>query len=261
MIQRKILGLGLIVALLSGLAIGPPVIAVELAEIQERGKLIVGVKDNLRPLAFYDERGNLQGLEIDLARKLAEMLLGSPEAVVFHPLTNRDRLEAVIEGRVDIAIAQVGFTESRARLVTFSPRYYLDGTALVTKIPGITKLTDLTGRRVGVLQDSTTIGILRSRLPGVQLVGVDSYQAALTLLATGEADAFAADATVLSGWVQQYPQYRLLPASLSAAALSVVMPKGVQYVDLHRRINQAIADLYESGWLQARAAHWGLPLN
>jgi len=40
-----------------------PVQSAELDEIEERGKLIVAVKDNLRPLGFRDAAGNLQGLE------------------------------------------------------------------------------------------------------------------------------------------------------------------------------------------------------
>jgi len=45
-----------------------------LSEIQKRGKLIIGVKDNLPPLGFRDHNGNLIGLEIDMARELAKEL-------------------------------------------------------------------------------------------------------------------------------------------------------------------------------------------
>ncbi|MGL5192033.1 MAG: transporter substrate-binding domain-containing protein, partial [Chroococcales cyanobacterium] len=52
--------------------------AAELAEIQQRGQLIVAVKDNVRPMGFRAGNGNLQGFEIDIARRLAQELLGSP---------------------------------------------------------------------------------------------------------------------------------------------------------------------------------------
>jgi polar amino acid transport system substrate-binding protein len=100
---------------------------------------------------------------------------------------------------------------------------------------------------------------VRSRLPSVRLTGVDSYEAAQSLLESGEAIAFAADASVLSGWAQENPNYHLLPTLLSAEALSVVMPRGVQYDDLRRRVNEAIARLHEEGWLEERANYWGLP--
>jgi polar amino acid transport system substrate-binding protein len=37
------------------------------------------------------------------------------------------------------------------------------------------------------------------------------------------------------------------------------MPKGLQYNQLRRRINSAIARWQTEGWLTQRAAAWGLP--
>ncbi|NJR65773.1 MAG: transporter substrate-binding domain-containing protein [Leptolyngbyaceae cyanobacterium CRU_2_3] len=59
-----------------------PAPAADLEAIVQRGYLVVGVKDNLRPLAFKGTQGQLEGLEIDLARHLAAELLGNSEAIV-----------------------------------------------------------------------------------------------------------------------------------------------------------------------------------
>ena len=53
----------------------------EWQDIEKRGNLIIGVKDNLRPLGFTDNNGNLQGFEIDIARRLAQELFGDSQAV------------------------------------------------------------------------------------------------------------------------------------------------------------------------------------
>ncbi len=260
MIGQKLLHISLAI----GLVIAPLIarqstLAAELEEIERRGKLIVAVKDNLRPLGFSDAEGNLQGLEIDIARRLAEGLLGSPDALVLLPVTNRERLDAVMTGTVDLTIARVTATASRFRLVDFSPYYYLDGTGLVTKDASVQQLKDLASGEIAVLNSSSTIAVVRNQLPNAQLVGVNSYEEALTLLEAGKTDAFAADNSVLTGWVQEYPQYRRLPVRLSGEALCVVMPKGLQYVDLRTRVDQAIARWRKSGWLQERATYWGLP--
>ena len=236
-----------------------PILGAELDEILSRGKLIVGVKDNTRPLGFYDPQGNLQGLEIDIAKYLARELLGSSQAVVLKPLSNQERLQAVIEGKVDIVIARVAQTPSRLRLVNFSPAYYLDGTGLVTKNSSVEKLEDLSRGKIAVLNDSSTIAVIKAELPQAQLRGVNSYQEALTLLAAGEVAAFAADNSVLTGWVQEYPQYRQLPVRLSANPLCVVMPKGLQYASLRERVVRSISRWRQSGWLRERATDWGLP--
>ncbi len=231
----------------------------ELEKIKRRGSLIVAVKDNLRPLGFRDATGNLQGLEIDIAKHLAEELLGKPDAVVLKPVKNIDRLNVVLEGQVDLTIAKVTGNESRSRLVFLSNPYYLDGTGLVTKDASVTKLADLTTATIAVIKGSSTIPVVKYALPTAKLVGVDSYEAARELLENGAARAFAADNSVLTGWVQEYPQYRMLPERLSGEALCIVMPKGVQYAKLQQRVNEAIARWQASGWLAERIAAWGLP--
>ena len=233
--------------------------AAEMSEIQQRGYLNVAVKDNLRPLGFRDDNGNLQGLEIDLAKHLAADLVGKADSVKFKPVANRDRLSVVLDKKVDFAIARVTATESRSRIISFSVPYYLDGTVLVTKDTSVQKLSALAKQKIAVLNNSSTIAQVRYYVPNAELVGVNSYEEAREKIESNAAVAFAADASVLSGWVQQYPQYRLLPTKLSTEPLSVVMPKGLQYDKLRRNVNQAIARYLENGWLQQRSQYWGLP--
>lgn len=233
--------------------------AAELKDILQRGYLIVAVKDNLRPLGFRDAAGNLQGLEIDLAKRLAQEILGNSEAIKFVPVTNSDRLRVVLEGQADLTIARVTATAARDRIVRFSIPYYMDGIALVTKQPNVRSLGDLTQQKIAILKGSSTIAKVRFILPKAQLVGVDSYEEGRSLLESNNAVAFAADVSVLTGWVQEYSQYRLLPTLLSAEPLSVVMPKGIQYDDLRRVVNEAIMRGKTQGWLPQLATSWGLP--
>jgi polar amino acid transport system substrate-binding protein len=221
--------------------------------IQQRGKLLVGVKVDSRPLGFQDSQGNLQGFEIDIARQLGQELLGSSAAVVLEPLKNQDRLPAILDDRLDLVIARVAITPGRSRLVDFSAYYYLDGTGIVTQQPMIHGLVDLTTKKIAVLNYSSTIAVVRSTLPQAHLVGVSSYQEALTLLETGK------DNSLLIGWIQKFPQYRRLPGRLSGDALAIVMPKGLQYQELRQKVNAAIAGWRTSGWLQERIRYWGLP--
>ena len=212
----------------------------------------------LCPLGFTDRAGNLVGLEIDIARKLAEELLEDAEAIEFVPVNNTERLQVILEDEVDLAIARVAVTTPRSRIVDFSPYYYLDGTGIVTKNTEIENTEDLTQSRIAVLENSATIAVVRNRLPNATLIGADSYQQALELIETNRADAFAGDRSILTGWVQEYPTYNLLPERLSGAALAVVMPKGLQYRELRSQIDLAIAKWKKSGWLEERVEYWGL---
>ena len=246
--------------------------AAPLKEIQQRGYIIVAVKDNFPPLAFRDESGNLQGLEIELAQRLAQDLLAKPDAgnsdkldidklVKFQPVTNLERLKLVEKGKVDLTIAKVTATPSRERIVNFSVPYYFDGGFIATKDTSFQKLTDLQSSKIAVIKNSSTIAPLRYYLPEADLIGVKSYLEGQKLVENNRVSAFAADITSLSNWIKQNPQYRLLPTKISTQPLSVVMPKGLEYDELRRQVSQLIGSYLQSGWLKERAKYWGLPMN
>jgi polar amino acid transport system substrate-binding protein len=246
------------------------VFAASLKEIQQRGYIIVAVKDNFPPLAFRDESGNLQGLEIELAQRLAQDLFAKPDAsnsdkldkllelVKLKPVSNLQRLKAVEKAEVDMAIAKVTATASRERIVNFSVPYYLDGGVIAVKDTSFQKLTDLQNSKIAVLKNSSTIAPLRYYLPKANLIGVKSHLEGQRLIDNNKVAAFAADISSLSNWIKQNPQYRLLPTKISTQPLSVVMPKGLQYDELRRQVSQLIGSYLESGWLKERAEYWGL---
>ena len=237
-----------------------------LKEIQQRRQLIVAVKDNLPPLGFRvggaspaeNRAGNLQGLEIDIARKLATEIFGNSDSVRLVPVTNQDRLKVAIDGTVDLTIARVTITSTRSRVVDFSRYYYLDGTAIVTNRSNIVKNSDLVGKKVAVLNNSTTIASLQYIIPQAQLVGVNSYRQAQQLLTTGKVVAIAADRSLLIGWSKTEPNYHLLPDKLSTEALGIVIPKGLQYDPLRQLVDRSIERWQADGWLQQRIEYWGL---
>ncbi len=229
-----------------------------LKEIQQRKQLIVAVKDNLPPLGFRDRSGNLQGLEIDIARKLAAEIFNNSDAVKLVPVTNQDRLKVAIDGTVDLTIARVTITSTRSRVVDFSRYYYRDGTGIITDRSNINNNSDLVGQKVAVLNNSTTIASVQYIIPKAQLVGVDSYRQAQQLLATGKVVAIAADRSLLIGWSKTTPTYRLLPDKLSTETLGIVIPKGLQYDTLRQLVDRSIAQWQADGWLQQRIQYWGL---
>ncbi|HEY9809405.1 MAG TPA: transporter substrate-binding domain-containing protein [Halomicronema sp.] len=228
---------------------------------QKPTQLKIAIKDNIRPLGFRDNTGTLQGLEIDIAHKLAEEIYGNPDAVELIPVSNKDRLNVILEEKVNFTIARVTATETRGRLVEFSIPYYLDGTGIITKNPNIKNLQNITNQTIAVLNNSDTIANIKYFIPKAKLLGTDSYQNAKTLIEQGQATAFAGDASILAGWVQENPDYHILPTLLTAEPLSIVMPKGLQYANLRLEVNYAIQAWKAEGWLENRLQYWGLPLT
>ncbi len=247
------------IALGAHLGVSPVVLSADLETIQDRGHLVVAVKETWRPLGFIDDDGERVGLEIDLARQLATDLLGDPEAIQWRPVSNVERLPAVFNGDVDMAIAGVAITPMRQRLVAFSTPYYLDGTGFVTHQPALQSITGLGAGAISLLEGSEAVPHIHYLFPFATLLGVSSYQQGWETLEINQADAFAGNASVLAGWVQEHPNYHLLPELVTVEPLAVVLPKGTQHDSLRREVNGAIAQLQTSGWLAERITYWGLP--
>lgn len=241
------------------LIVSPSLFAADLRTIAQRNKLIVAVKDNVRPLGFRDAQGKLQGFEIEIAQRLAQELFGKPIEIEFRPVTNRDRLSVVTDEEVDFAIARVTVNSSRARIVAFSEPYYFDGTGIVTKNSAIQTQRDLNNQTIAVLNNSSTIAALRFQFPQIKLVGVNSYQAGKQLIESGQAVGFTADVSVLAGWVQEFPEYRILPFRIAAEPLAIAFPKGLESDELRRAVDRLLLRWESEGWLERRATYWGLP--
>jgi polar amino acid transport system substrate-binding protein len=236
-----------------------PLRAETLKGIRQRGKLIVAVKDNTRPLGFKDASGALQGLEIDIARRLSIEIFGVPDRVELRPVINQNRLRVLMDQQVDLTIARLTINRSRARVVDFSRSYYQDSTAILTNRSNLQQPRDLAGQRVAVIQSSSSAAEASYQLPQSQLVPVGSYQAAKELLDTKKVAAFVGDRSLLVGWSQEYPrQYRLLASNLAFSSIGVAVPRGRQYDELWFLVDSAIGRWQKSGWLRQRIRYWGL---
>ncbi|MEI6063497.1 MAG: transporter substrate-binding domain-containing protein [Pseudanabaena sp. ELA748] len=225
-----------------------------LIEIQKRGKLIVGVKNNLPPLGFYDRNGNLAGLEIDMARELAKEL---NLLIEFVPLKNRDRLSALQNNQVDLAIAQITVTTNRSRLVDFSLPYYTDSTIAIAKI-GTTSQDLNKPLAIGVLKNSAAIAVIQSQFPKAAIIGASSYQDGLDALQAGKVKAFVGDRTNLTQWLTEHPDYTIIGQPLAVHSLAIALPRGLQHLDLRDRVFEIVEKWRKNGWLQERAKYWGL---
>src|SRR4051794_34673962 len=116
----------------------------QLDVVLKRDKLIVGTYSTSPPLAYVDEKGELVGFEIDLARQLAKDLLGDAKKVEFVVLQSDGRFPSALSGKIDLGLCSTTITGDRAVRIAFT-RPLMDTAAIVLarKDAGITKLTEL----------------------------------------------------------------------------------------------------------------------
>ncbi len=237
-----------------------PILAAGLETIETRGRLIVGVKNNLAPLGFLDKTGNLRGFEIDISAQLAkELLENSANPLELVPLNNSERFPALWADRVDLLIAQVTSTKNRSRLVDFSLPYYVDRTILIAR-KGATA-ADFRSKEdlIGVIKGSDTISVLQEFFSKVTPIGTSSYKSGFEALKLGKIKGFAGDALAMADWLKQNPEFAQVGPELAFHSLAIALPRGRQYESLRIKVFAIVDRWRQTGWLKERAIFWGLP--
>ena len=187
--------------------------------IIDRGVLRVGVKNAVPGFGLQDTlTGEYTGLEIDIARKIAEYLGVDIE---FTTVTAATRTELLDAGDIDCVLATFTITEERKQSWDFTTPYFTDAvTVLVEDASGITTLADLVDKKVGVSSGSTSAKALVKAMiaagvldgegfdeetfdaatwtTGVSFQQYEDYPAISTALSAGEVDAFCVDKSILA---------------------------------------------------------------
>ncbi|MCV0429176.1 MAG: transporter substrate-binding domain-containing protein [Roseibium sp.] len=106
--------------------------------VMERGSIIVGVKADYKPWGYRSTDGELVGMEIDMAKDVADKMGVELELV---PVQSSNRMQFLEQGKIDLMIATMSDRADRREIVGIvGPNYYTSGTNLLAPKP--LKLTD-----------------------------------------------------------------------------------------------------------------------
>ena len=229
----------------------------DLSRIEQKGKIIVGVRDDASPFGFRDKNGVLVGYDIDLARILAQNILGNSSAVEFVPVTASNRIMKLNSGEVDCLIATMSITNQRQQILDFSMPYYMAGQAiLVRSTSKATSLRDFEGNKLIIVYGSTSERNLRSNVPEVTVLGYKTYNDAYKALKSGKAEGIVADDTILLNFALHDKSVKLLPKRYSKEPYAIAFRKGEQSVRLISKTNYVIENLQSTGRLNRLQEKW-----
>ena len=192
--MRLVLGL-LFVACL---AFSPQVRAEDslLDVVLKRDKLIVATYSTSPPLAYADEKGELVGFEIDMAREIAKDLLGDPNKVEFVVVQSDGRFPAALSGKVDFGMCSTTIYPERAIRIAFTRPYIDTGNSLIVrKDAGVRTIQELNDPKYtyAILNVPPAIERAKLVLPKVKTLLLDSPSALFLAVKSGRATAFNID--------------------------------------------------------------------
>ncbi len=116
-------------------------------KVMERGKIVVGVKADYKPWGYRDTDGNLVGMEIDMAKDVADKMGVELDVV---SVQSSNRMQFLEQGKIDLMIATMSDRKDRREIVGIvGPNYYTSGTnILAPDALNISSWEDLKGRPV-----------------------------------------------------------------------------------------------------------------
>lgn len=230
-----------------------------LSIIENRGKIIVGIKDDIEPFGFYDKQNKIVGYEIDIAKNIAKSILGSEEKLELVPVTNSNRLLKLSNNQVDILISTLSITPQRQTLIEFSTPYHIAGQAIMVKQSNkYSTLRDFKGKKLIVVFGSTSERNLRENAPDVEVLGYKTYTEAYSALKEGKADGIIADDSILYGFATKDNTLKILPKRYTQEPYAVGLRKESESKRLLEKINLIITNLNDSGELKNLKNKWNI---
>ena len=177
-----------------------------LARIQTTNTIRLGYLKEAVPFSFSDSPGRPLGYSVDICQHVAagiQRQLGLAQLdVKWVEVNTSNRFERVIDGTIDLECGTSTITLARQKQVEFSLMTWADGgTFLVRPDEPVKLLSDLAGKKIAVIEGTTTETALRDALAqryvNAQVLLVKEHLDGLNAVANRSADAYAGDQTVL----------------------------------------------------------------
>jgi ABC-type amino acid transport substrate-binding protein len=229
-----------------------------LDRVLETRTLRVGMSGSQPPFAVHAKGGKLIGLEVDLARTLANGMEVKLQ-IVEKPFG--ELLEALDKGEVDIVMSGLAITPERARRATFLGPYLLSGKSILTRSETLAQAGEAgeinqSDLRVAALTNSTSQSFVERNLPEAQLVKVGHYDDAVAMLKEGKIDALVADMPVCVVTMLSNPDagFATLRAPLTVEPVGMaVSSEDAQFASL---VGNYLDAVEKTGLLDRMKAKW-----
>lgn len=198
-------------------------------DIKAKGFFIVGLDDSFPPMGFRDEKGEIVGFDIDMARKAAEKM---GVQVKFQPVVWANAIMELDNKNVDVIWNGLTITEKRKAQVDFTKPYLLNKQIIVVqKDSAIKAKADLAGKKIAIQAGSTSDDAIRADEAVFksfkEVVEFENNTQALLDLAAGRVDAVVVDEVVGRYYITKKPDtYVILQDDFGDEEYGVGLRKG-----------------------------------
>jgi ABC-type amino acid transport substrate-binding protein len=192
------------------------------------GQLRVGISGVQPPLNMKNRQGQLVGLDVDLAKALADAM-NLELVLIQRPFV--ELLPGLAKDDFDLVISSLTITPARNSRVAFAGPYLISGATLLTRQELIGEFRDPASldspdRTWGTLAGSTGEDLIREAFPQAKLVTTNDLRSLLPQVASGEIDGVISDLPYVRFMQARNPDLGLAvrPSPFTTEPLGIALP-------------------------------------
>jgi polar amino acid transport system substrate-binding protein len=213
--------------------------------------LRAGIMTDSIPGAFYNDKKEWVGFDVDIAEEIAKRLGVKLERV---QVNNKTRIAFVQQGRIDMSVANMTHKRERDKSIDFSITYFFDGQKLlVKKDGGIKDWKDVVGKKIASMQGTTSELNARNMLKQLgdknadqNVISFQKESECFQALQMGRVAGWTTDSTILLGYAAQAPgQFVLVGDFISDEPYGIGLPENDS--KWRDSINFALQDIWTDG--------------
>lgn len=203
---------------------------ITVADIQAKGKLVVGTEAQYPPYEFKDADGNIIGFDMWLAQKIADKLGVTLEV---QDMAFDGIIPAIQTKAVDLGIAGFSPTPERQEAVDFTKIYYKGGQSVLiaAKDSGTyTTVASLSGQKVGAQKGAIQETIAKEQFSDSELLSLDKVPNLVLELKSGNIAGVIMETAVAKNYAKSNPDLVVseIPVTVdeSTSGTAACAPKG-----------------------------------
>ena len=234
----------------------------KVAEIVQRGTLLVGTTGDYRPLSFCEPDGTYWGFGIEVANEIAKSLgVGVQLVKTSWPTLTAD--VQTVPQMFNLAIGGITITDTRKETMLMSEGYLANGKTILCRASErdrYTSLADIDKPEVRVMVNPGGLNekFANDNLTHATIIVHPKNEEIPTLIADGEADVMITEITEAPYYVQTDSRLAapLLNTPFTHGEIGVLMQKGQD--DLLKMVNNSIRKIKQDGNLRRLHEKYGL---
>lgn len=228
----------------------------QLADIKQKGTLVCGTLGTAEPFSFPNaQTREIQGYDVDFCKAIAKNLGVTLELKM---ISVAARIPELQQNRVDIVIANLGWTAERAEQIAYSDSYYASPQKVaVRRSSGYKSPADLGGKRVSATKGSTSELAVRKAIPTASVTTFQDPPAGFLAMQQGKVDGFAVSELMLSKFQAQVESSSPIDI-LNPALINELWGVGMRKEEaaLIKQVNATLEGMEKSGEAQQVFDKW-----